>query len=68
MYLEGFITMTQTSAVSFHPPAAAITLPVAATWPLLDVLALFDLPFNDLMFKPRELPGRRRGTGNAAVD
>ncbi|HEU4374769.1 MAG TPA: biotin synthase BioB, partial [Telluria sp.] len=40
--------MTQ---LSFHPPAAAITLPEAATWPLADVLALFDLPFNDLMFQ-----------------
>ena len=43
--------MTTTTAVSFHPPVAAISLPEAATWPLADVLALFDLPFNDLMFK-----------------
>ena len=43
--------MSQTTAVSFHPPAAAITLPDAATWPLADVLALFDLPFNDLMIR-----------------
>ncbi|SHH46648.1 biotin synthase BioB [Massilia sp. CF038] len=43
--------MSQTTAVSFHPPAAAIKLPEAATWPLADVLALFELPFNDLMFK-----------------
>ena len=39
------------SQLSFHAPAAAITLPEAATWPLADVLALFDLPFNDLMFQ-----------------
>ena len=43
--------MSQTNAVTFHPPAAAISLPDAATWPLSDVLALFDLPFNDLMFR-----------------
>ena len=43
--------MSNTTAVSFHPPAAAIKLPEAATWPLADVLALFELPFNDLMFK-----------------
>ncbi len=43
--------MSQTQAVSFHPPAAPISLPEAATWPLADVLALFELPFNDLMFQ-----------------
>ena len=41
-------------AVAFHPPAAAITLPDAATWPLADVLALFDLPFNELMFQAQQ--------------
>ena len=43
--------MSNTTAVSFHPPAAPIALPDAATWPLADVMALFELPFNDLMFK-----------------
>src|SRR5450830_698948 len=40
--------------VELHRPAARITLPEAATWPLEDVLALFDLPFNDLMFKAQQ--------------
>jgi biotin synthase len=43
--------LPSSQSLSFHPPAAAITLPEAATWPLADVLALFDLPFNDLMFQ-----------------
>jgi biotin synthase len=47
--------MSQITAVSFHPPGAPITLPDAATWPLADVLALFDLPFNDLMFKAQAI-------------
>jgi biotin synthase len=43
--------MSSSQAVSFHPAAAPITLPDAATWPLADVLALFELPFNELMFQ-----------------
>lgn len=41
-------------AVSFHPAAPAITLAPDATWPLDDVLALFELPFNDLMFQAQQ--------------
>jgi len=40
--------------VSFHSAVSAITIPVDAIWPLDDVLALFDLPFNDLMFRAQE--------------
>ena len=40
--------------VELHRPAARITVPEAATWPVADVLALFDLPFNDLMFKAQQ--------------
>jgi len=35
-------------AVQFQAPVKKIE---AETWPVDDVLALFDLPFNDLMFK-----------------
>ncbi|MGV8897691.1 MAG: biotin synthase BioB [Burkholderiaceae bacterium] len=42
-------------AVSFHPAAAAITLAADATWPVDDVLALFELPFNDLMFQAQQM-------------
>ena len=44
-------TLQEPKTVSLHRPTAAITLPPAATWPLEDVMALFDLPFNDLMFQ-----------------
>jgi hypothetical protein len=39
---------TQQHAVQFQAPVKKIE---AETWPVDDVLALFDLPFNDLMFK-----------------
>ncbi len=41
--------------VAFHPSVAPITLPESATWPVNDVLALFDLPFNDLMFQAQQV-------------
>ena len=37
--------------LAFHKPAAPITTAPTATWPVQDVMALFDLPFNDLMFQ-----------------
>jgi len=47
-------TLQEPKTVQLHRPTAAITLPPAATWPMEDVLALFDLPFNDLMFKAQQ--------------
>jgi biotin synthase len=47
--------MLQTTELSFHPTAAPIGLPPEATWPLADVLALFELPFNDLMFQAQSV-------------
>ncbi|MBA5604772.1 biotin synthase BioB [Duganella sp. FT3S] len=47
--------MTQEpKTVELHRPTAPITLPAAATWPVDDVLALFELPFNDLMFQAQQ--------------
>jgi biotin synthase len=40
--------------VELHRPAKAITLPEAATWPLAEVMALYELPFNDLMFRAQQ--------------
>ena len=37
--------------VNLHPPVAPVTLPKDATWPLADVLALFELPLPELMFR-----------------
>ena len=36
----------------FHPAASAT---VAAVWPVEAVLALFDLPFNDLLFRAQQI-------------
>ncbi|MGH8809495.1 MAG: biotin synthase BioB, partial [Noviherbaspirillum sp.] len=42
--------------VVFHPPAKAdspLLTPLA--WPVDDVLALFNLPFNDLLFRAQQV-------------
>ena len=38
--------------MTFHKPVALIA---AETWPVNDVLALFELPFNDLMFRAQQV-------------
>jgi biotin synthase len=43
--------MNAPQTVALHRPGASITERPDATWPLADVLALFELPFNDLMFR-----------------
>jgi biotin synthase len=47
--------MSQTQAVSLHRPAAPIREKENATWPLADVLALFELPLPELMFRAQTL-------------
>jgi biotin synthase len=47
-------TLQEPKVVSLHRPTAAITLPPAATWPREEVLALFELPFHELMFKAQQ--------------
>ena len=46
--------MNAPQTVALHRPGAAITERHDATWPLADVLALFELPFNELMFRAQE--------------
>ncbi|WP_051293908.1 biotin synthase BioB [Pseudoduganella violaceinigra] len=48
------MSLQEPKAVQLHRPTAAIKLPEAATWPLEDVMALYALPFNDLMFRAQE--------------
>jgi biotin synthase len=36
----------------FHPAAGAT---IGAAWPIEAVLALFDLPFNDLLFRAQQV-------------
>jgi biotin synthase len=40
-----------TQVVTLHPPVTPASLPKDATWPLADVLALFELPLPELMFR-----------------
>jgi biotin synthase len=46
--------MNAPHTVALHRPAAAIKERPDATWPLADVLSLFELPFNELMFRAQE--------------
>jgi len=48
------MSLQEPKAVQLHRPTAAIKLPEAVTWPLEDVMALYELPFNDLMFRAQE--------------
>ena len=40
-----------TQVVTLHTPVTPASLPKDATWPLADVLALFELPLPELMFR-----------------
>lgn len=46
--------MNAPHTIALHRPTAAIRERADATWPLADVLALFELPFNDLMFRAQQ--------------
>jgi biotin synthase len=48
------MSLQDPKTVELHRPAKPITLPEAATWPLDEVMALFELPFNALMFRAQE--------------
>ena len=41
--------------VTLHPAKSVHAVPDDATWPLAQVLALFELPFNDLMFQAQQM-------------
>jgi biotin synthase len=46
--------MNAPHTVALHRSTAAIQERADATWPLADVLSLFELPFNELMFRAQE--------------
>ncbi|MGB9990504.1 biotin synthase BioB [Pseudoduganella rhizocola] len=46
--------LQEPKTVALHRPGAPIKLPEAATWPREEVLALFELPFNELMFRAQQ--------------
>ena len=41
--------------ISFHPPIQAAAVSVSAAWPVDEVAALFDLPFNDLLYRAQQV-------------
>jgi len=43
-----------TQVVTLHPPVTPASLPKDATWPLAEVLALFELPLPELMFRAKQ--------------
>lgn len=53
--------------MAFHPTPKPVTPIVAETWPVADVLALFDLPFNDLLFRAQETHRREFPDGDVEL-
>jgi biotin synthase len=41
--------------ITFHPPAKAAAAPSDERWPVEQVLALFELPFNDLLYRAQQV-------------
>ena len=41
--------------ITFQPAAKPLVLPADAKWPVQDVLGLFNLPFNELLFKAQQV-------------
>ena len=41
--------------ITFHPASASVPPIVAKTWSVEDIVALFNLPFNDLMFRAQQV-------------
>ncbi|KVV08785.1 biotin synthase BioB [Burkholderia ubonensis] len=47
--------MTQAQTAAVQPDAIPVAAPAAQRWRVADVVALFELPFNDLMFRAQQL-------------
>ncbi|MCA8254381.1 biotin synthase BioB [Burkholderia sp. AU31624] len=48
------MTQAQTAA-TVHPDAIPVAAPVSQRWRVADVVALFELPFNDLLFRAQQV-------------
>ena len=45
-----------TQTLAFHPPRSSTVMPAAAlTWPLAQIVDLFNLPFNELLFRAQQV-------------
>ena len=47
--------VTKAHPLIFQVPATSVTSTTTQTWPVEDVLALFDLPFNELIFRAQQV-------------
>ncbi|KVT73405.1 biotin synthase [Burkholderia ubonensis] len=56
--------MTQAQTAAVQPDAIPVAAPAAQRWRVADVVALFELPFNDLMFRAQQVH-REHFDGNA---
>jgi len=50
--MDSTINNKAEQGITFHKPVAAIE---AETWPVNEVLALFEVPFNDLLFRAQQI-------------
>jgi hypothetical protein len=48
-------TMTQAQTAAVQPDAIPVAAPTPQRWRVADVVALFELPFNDLMFRAQQV-------------
>jgi biotin synthase len=63
--------MTQAQTAAVQPDAIPVAAPTPQRWRVADVVALFELPFNDLMFRAAGASRAfrcERGAVDAAVD
>ncbi|MGO4467267.1 radical SAM protein, partial [Pseudoduganella sp. RAF53_2] len=49
------MSLQEPKTVELHRPTAPIKLAQDATWPLAEVMALYELPFHELMFRAQEV-------------
>jgi biotin synthase len=49
------MSLQEPKTVELHRPTAPIALPQDATWPLAEVLSLYELPFSELMFRAQQV-------------
>ncbi len=50
--------------ITFHRSTATTTHPEAETWPVKDILALYELPFHELMYRAQEVHRAHFPDGN----
>ncbi len=60
-------TVSHAQGVTFHPTLKPVATIVADTWPVDEVLSLFDLPFNDLLFRAQEIHRREFPDGDVEL-